>query len=185
MQKVNTAVHYALYSMLLCFSVRLSALTIEDIAVKNNKIIELDQDIAIAEKYKKLAEIKNSSMQSETLALPRLAAMRRDQNMAVISVHGAPGNPVVDVQYGDTVFQKQIGDVMPDGWRISAIGTDSVTFRKKIKRKPDFIKTTGIGIVAGTGSDSKPAVDDAGVFSSPREPVPVPAPASINPVAGN
>jgi len=146
MQRAEWVTRSMVCGMLACSCPNLTALTIEDIAVKNNKIIELDQEIAIAEKSKKLADIKSSSMQPETIVLPRPAAIRRDQTMAVISVHGASASPVVDVQYGDLVFQKKLGDVMPDGWQIAAIGSDSVTFRKKTNRNPELIKTLGIGL---------------------------------------
>jgi hypothetical protein len=149
MQRVKPIILCALISLAMCLSVGMSALTIDDIAVKNNRIIELDQEITIAEKNKKLAEIKNSSVQPETIALPRPTFTRREPDLAVIAVHGAPNSPVVDVQYQDTVLQKKRGDIMPDGWQLTAIGKDSVTFSKKRNRKPDLIKILGIGAALG------------------------------------
>jgi len=165
MQKMNSAGRYRRLACLLSVAwllpllsgwlpTNLHAVTIEDIAAKNNKLIELDQEIAIAEKNKKLAELKNSFVQPEIVALPKitaptaltaLTALRHDENIGVIAVHGTPADPVVDVQVGDTVLQKKLGDATPDGWQIVQIDRDSVTFRKKMPRKTDAIKTVGIG----------------------------------------
>ena len=152
---------------LLSVSATLHAVTIDEIAARNNKIIELDQEIAIAEKNKRLTEIRSSVLQPETIALPRTAAARRNESLAVLSVHGVPGNPIVDIQYGETVLQKKLGEATPDGWQISVIAHDSVTFRRKVGRKPDLIKTLGIGF------GSKPDASHAGVAGS--VPVPVPS----------
>lgn len=116
---------------MLLFSINSMAITIDEMAEKNNKIIELDQDIAIAERTKKLAQLKNESIQPETITLPKAVLTRRDESISVLSVHGAPTDPVVDVQFGDHLLYKRRGDVLPDGSQITAIGHNSVTFNKK------------------------------------------------------
>jgi hypothetical protein len=141
MRKIN----FALFGLVMVCSMSANAITLEEMAEKNNKIMELDQEIAIAEKNKKLAEIKNSVAQPDLLVLPKVAAIKREESMQVLSVHGSPANPIVDVQYGDTLLQKQRGDAMPNGWRITTVGENSVTFTKRSAKKPDLIKTMGIG----------------------------------------
>jgi len=122
------------------------AVTLEEIAAKNNKIIELDQEIVIAEKNKKLAEIKASYGQSDTIVLPKIGTVRHEDHIAVIAVHGAPVDPIVDVQYGATLLQKKRGEVLPDGWQIADVEPSSVVFIKKAHgKKPPLIKKIAIG----------------------------------------
>ena len=142
MRKTNITIG----GLMIFFSVHANAITIEELAEKNNRLIELDQDIAIAEKNKKLMEIKSSSNQSDTIALPRVARPKQEESMQVLAVHGVPGNPIVDVQYGNSLLQKKIGESLPDGWEIAAVANTSVTFSKKIANKPSLVKVLGIGI---------------------------------------
>lgn len=150
--------------LMLFFSVSLCAITIEEMSEKNNKIIELDQEIAIAEKNKKLADLKNATNQPEIFALPKIGYEQRDDHISVLSVHGVPDKPIVDVQYGEMLLQKRIGEFLPGGWEISAVGNTTVTFTKKIAHKPQVIKTVSIGnFSTPTSSETMPS----------REPVPI------------
>ena len=94
-----------------------------------------------------------------------MTAVRGDENLAVVSVHGTTGNPVVDVQYGDSVLQKKLGEALPHGWQITAIGNDSVTFRKKIGRGPEIFKTVGIG--HGNRPDAEPGMLSGLIIAAP------------------
>ena len=129
----------------LACSIHAYAVTIEDLAEKNNKLIELDQEIALAEKSRKLMELKNGLVAAETIALPKIAAPKPEESIQVLSVHGVPGNPIVDVQYGDLFLQKKIGESLPDGWEITAVARATVTFTRKITGKNDMTRTVGIG----------------------------------------
>jgi len=144
------------------------AVTIEEIAAKNNKIIELDQDIVIAEKNKKLAEIKASYGQPDTIVLPKIGTNRHEDRIAVIAVHGTPLDPIVDVQYGATLLQKRRGEVLPDGWQISDVGSGSVTFIKQSNsKKPPLVKKVPIG-------REHVVVTDDNTFAAPVRPAPMP-----------
>lgn len=141
-----------LFGWMILLSVHVHAITIEEMAEKNNKILELDQDIAIAEKLKKLAQLKGESMQPETVQLPKTPPTRREEYLSVLSVHGSPADPIVDVQYGDRLLQKRRGEALPDGWQITAIGHSTVTFQKK-----DAVKTVSIGALATADGGQVPA----------------------------
>lgn len=121
------------------------AITIEEMAEKNNKILELDQDIVIAEKNKKLAQLHDETFSSQTILLPQIVPTNRNDNIFVLSVHGSPSNPIVDVRYDGMLLHKRRGEALPDGWKITSIGNNAVTFNKKVPAKPDIIKTVSIG----------------------------------------
>jgi len=135
-------------SLLTACSIDANAITIDELAERNNKLIELDQEIALAEKSRKLLDLKNGFTQTDTITLPKPVTPKPEESMQVLSVHGAPGNPVVDVQYGELFLQKKIGEAMPDGWEITSVEKTSVTFTKKVFKKNDEVKIVGIGHTA-------------------------------------
>ncbi len=150
-------INFAVCGLMASLSVQVSAITIEDMSGKNNQLIELDQEIAIAEKHKKLTQLKNDVYQPEIRVLPASAISGRDESLSVLSVHGSPSDPIVDVQYGGVLLQKRRDEAMPGGWKIASIGYSSVTFRKKFPNKPDVVKTVSIGQGVLTGQeDSRP-----------------------------
>jgi len=160
MQKINLPPSLAA----ILFACPLHAVTIDDMAARNNKIIELDQEIAIAEKNKKLAELKGSYLQPEPILLPRLSPVHQEEPMTVIAVHGAPGNPTVDVQYGDELWQKRRGEMLPNGWEIADVGTHSVTFKKtQNSKRPPLIRKISIGRLG------YPLADDGMAIPAGRE----------------
>ena len=129
--------------MMLVFS-DTRAITIEEISEKNNKIIELDQDIAIAERNKKLLQLNNEISPPGNVATKNVPS-KIEELISVPSVHGTPTNPIVDVQYGDSLLQKHRGETLPDGWKIVGIEKNTVNLSKKIPHRPDVIKRVRIG----------------------------------------
>lgn len=143
-------INWVMCGLIMLISKTTSAITIEDMSEKNNILLELDQEIAIAEKSKKLAQLNNEtlltqSLSTQTLLVPQTEPVNHDNNMLVLSVHGSPSNLMVDVQYDGLLLHKRRGETLPNGWKLTAIGSNTVTFNKKIPNKPDIIKTINIG----------------------------------------
>ena len=133
-------INLALFGGMTLFALHSSAITIEEVAEKNNQIIELDQEIAIAKKNKELIKLKSETQQPEVASTPAFVTPTRNESMAVLAVHGSLSDPTVDIQYGEMLLHKRHGESLPNGWKISAIGKTTVTFNKK-----GATKTVSIG----------------------------------------
>ena len=132
----------AIYCGMLTLAVASSnAMTIESMADKNNQLLELDQDIAIAEKSKKLTELKSRSVPLDTILLPKAAT----DYISVLSVHGSPQNPIVDIQYGGAMYHRRRGDNLPEGWKIIVIDNATVTIVRSLAGKTKETRTLLIG----------------------------------------
>lgn len=128
-----------------------NASTINELVQKNQQLLQLDADIAIARKKAELADVlsgKPGDKVSATKigsgpALEALEAPARNRKTAVkliipdeahdfkvYAIRGDVHNPVVEVLYQDSKLNRKQGETVAAGWVIKSVVDNEVTFSK-------------------------------------------------------
>lgn len=152
-----------------------AAMTFDQLAEKNARFIELKVDLAIAKAESDLADQRNRA-QGATLAgkvpaieilsakggvpVPlappaavRLAPAEKPApvpgaDIFLNSVHGKAGRYAADFQHNGTALSRRVGEIIFDGWQVSAIAYPEVTLVKRAAApaQKDSCKRLTIGI---------------------------------------
>lgn len=129
-----------------------SAVTIEELSARNNRLIELNQQIELAKQEKTLADWKQiSSPDAGVVKAQKAPKSSLVEDMYVKSVHGNLSAPQVEMMIGGIASTKAIGDSLGEGWVLDSVSASYVTIVKKgnVKNKvQDQHKTLVIGRVA-------------------------------------
>jgi type IV pilus biogenesis protein PilP len=135
------------------------AVTFEQLAQKNARLIELKADLALAKAETELADARNKGQASATANVEKVPAIQvlpktppapaptpvpkavpqeevaEAKALVLMSIHGKMGSLVADFQYGDTTLSRRVGDRIQDNWQIVRIAFPGVVMKRTVDGK--------------------------------------------------
>ncbi len=124
------------------------AISINELKDKNNELIALDVELAVAKKKVELAAYKPSAMLDTTRTRPA-TAKAPEESEVVAGIGGAPNALVADFEFRGVKTPRKKGETTPAGWEVVAVRKMEVDVVKHTPGKKDVFKTLHLQIKPG------------------------------------